>query len=225
MQSKFVVILLLAMLLPVNKNVSAQNRTDQTWLTSSCKIPSGSSTYIPLLGVKTNLLYWSGFTPEMKWKQVLPNLSLEVFLGKRWSLTFDGSYTSHLRNGDDLKKYAFSSFGSEFRIWLTDDYRFQGFYGGIYGDGGQFDVTPKTPEGKGHTGSYIGTGLTVGYAWMFTPWLGVEVGVRGGFRHVSYDDYTQENSRFYYQQTRYKNSICLNGVFLNLTARLGKYKK
>lgn len=226
MQTKFVIILLLAGIFSSNKNVNAQNNLkDNKCLSSSCRILPESPTYIPLVGVKTNLFYWSGFTPEMKWKQVLPNLSLEVFLGKRWSLTLDGAYTSHLRNGNDLKKYAFSSFGSEFRVWLNDDSLFKGFYGGIYVDGGEFDLTPKYPEGTGHTGSYVGTGLTVGYTYMLTPWLGVEAGIRGGFRHVAYDNYLQENSRFYYQQTHYKNSICLNGVFLSLTARFGKYKK
>lgn len=225
MQTKFVITLLLTLLLSSTENVNAQNQTDNQCLASFCSTLTPSSTYIPLVGIKTNLLYWSGFTPEMKWKQVLPNLSLEVFLGKRWSVTIDGSYTSHLRNGDNLKKYAFSSFGSEFRMWLNDDYLFKGFYGGIYGDGGQFDVTPKFSDSNGHTGSYFGTGLTIGYAWMFTPWLGIEMGIQGGFRHVAYDDYLQGNSRFYYQQTHYKNSICLNGIFLNITARLGKYKK
>lgn len=225
MQTKFVIIVLLVMILSSNKYVNAQNWTDNNNPASFHRTASSSRSYIPLLGIKTNLLYWIGFTPEMKWKQVLPNLSLEIFMGKRWSLTLDGAYTSSLQNGNNLKKYAFSSFGSEFRMWLKDDYLFKGFYGGIYGDGGQFDVTPKSIERKGHTGSYVGTGLTVGYAWMFTPWLGIEIGIRGGFRHVAYDDYLQENSHFYYQQTHYKNSICLNGVFINLTARLGKYKK
>lgn len=220
MQTKFFMILLLAFILSGNKIVKAQNLTDNNYPASSCRASSSTLTYIPLLGVKTNLLYWSGFTPEMKWKQVLPNFSLEVFLGKRWSVTFDGAFTSHLRNGNSIKKYAFSSFGSEFRVWMKDDSLFKGFYGGIYGNGGEFDVTKKN-----HTGSYFGTGLTAGYVWLFTPWLGIEVGVRGGFRHVACDDYFQENLHFYYQRTHYKNSICLNGVFLNFTARLGKYKK
>lgn len=225
MQTRFVKILLLAVLLSGAKNINAQNRTENQYTVYSFRTSSGTPTYIPLVGVKTNLLYWIGFTPEMKWKQVLPNLSLEVFLGKRWSVTLDGSFTSHLRNGDGFKKYAFSSFGSEFRMWLKDDYLFKGFYGGIYVDGGEFDKTPKSAESKGHTGSYFGTGLTVGYAWMFTPWLGMEAGIRSGFRHVAYDDYFRVNSHSYYQGTHYKNSICLNGVFLTLTARLGKYKK
>lgn len=186
---------------------------------------SMNRTNIPLIGIKTNALYWSGFTPEMKWKQVLPNLSLELFLGKRWSVALDGAYTSHLNNSRYIKRYAFSSFDSEVRTWLKADRLFRGFYGGIYGNGGEFDVTPKSSDLSGHTGSYIGTGLTAGYTFMFNRWLGVELGIRGGFRHVSYDNYHQEASRFYYEQTRYKNSICLDGIFLNLTARIGKYKK
>lgn len=225
MQRKFVIILLLVLLLSGNKYVNAQNKTDSQHPAYPCCMPSGARTYIPLVGVKTNVLYWIGLTPEMKWKQVLPNLSLEVFMGRRWSLALNGAYTSHLRNGYHLKKYAFSSFGPEFRVWLDGNSLFKGFYGGIYADGGEFDKTPKTPEGTGHTGTYIGTGLSIGYVWMFTRWLGMEVGVRGGFRHVACDDYIQDNSHFYYQRTHYKNSICLNGVFLNLTARLGKYKK
>lgn len=225
MRPKSVVIIWLAALISVNNNISALNRTDNKCPAAPLEESSDLPTYIPLVGIKTNALYWAGFNPEMKWKQVLPNLSLEFYMGKRWSLALNGAFTSHLRNGHHLKKRAFSSFGPEFRVWLNDDSLFKGFYGGVYMDGGEFDLTPKSPDGTGHTGTYFGTGLAAGYVWMFTPWLGMELGIRGGFRHAACDDYFQEKSHFYYQRTHYKNNVCLNGVFLNFTVRLGKYKK
>lgn len=213
---KYISILILLLFLLTNKKVSAQNIDSE----------SSENSRIPLIGIKTNLFYWAGFTPEMKWKQVLPNLSLEYFFANRWSVTLDGAYTSRVRNDYNIsKRYAFSSVGSEVRAWLNNDGLFKGFYGGIYGNGGEFDSTPETMDDKGYTGRYIGTGLTVGYTRMFTPWLGVEVGVRGGFRHVAYDAYYRESSCYVYEHTRYKNNLCLDGVFLNLTARFGKYKK
>ena len=179
----------------------------------------------PFIGVKTNLVYWAGFTPEMRWKQILPNLALELYLGKHWSLEFNGAYTRRLINGNHPKSYAFSTFGAEGRYWLKSNYRFDGFYGGIYTNGGEFDITPKHTDDEGHTGKYIGAGLSVGYTQMFSNWFGLELGVRGGFRHVSYDTYRRETSNYYYESTKYKNGIRLDGVFLNIIFRFEKYKK
>lgn len=185
-----------------------------------------NATQRPFLGVKTNLLYWAGFTPEMRWKQILPNLSLEFYLGRHWSLQFDGAYTRRLINGSDAKRYAFSAFGVEGRYWLRDNYRFDGFYGGIYANGGEFDITPQyTADAKGQTGEYVGGGLEVGYTQTFNNWFALEVGVRGCFRHVSYDTYRRENGFYYYESTKYKNGVRLDGVFLNMVFRLEKYRK
>lgn len=185
-----------------------------------------TTTQRPFLGVKTNLLYWAGFTPEMRWKQILPNLSLEFYLGRHWSLQFDGAYTRRLVNGSDAKRYAFSAFGVEGRYWLRGNYRFDGFYGGIYANGGEFDSTPKyTADAKGHTGEYVGGGLEVGYTQTLSDWFALEVGVRGCFRHVSYDTYHRENGFYYYESTKYKNGVRLDGVFLNMVFRLEKYRK
>lgn len=226
MQVKYVSILFILLFMLSSKNVLSQNKSDNRVRCYNNNLFSSTGEMnIPLIGVKTNFLYWAGFTPEMRWKQVLPNLSLELFLGKRWSVTLDGDYTLNLRNGGEHKRYAFSAFGSEIRTWFKGDRLFKGFYGGIYGNGGEFDVTPKANTGKGHTGSYIGAGLTIGYTWMFNRWLGMEVGTRAGFRHVAYDIYHKESSHFYYERTKYKNKVCLDGVFLSLTARFGKYKK
>lgn len=180
---------------------------------------------IPFLGIKTNLVYWVGFTPEMKWKQVLPNLSLEFYPGKHWSLELNGAYTRRLVNGQRPECYAFSAFGAEGRYWLRGDYRFTGFYGGIYANGGEFDQTPGFPDGKGYTGKYTGAGLSAGYTHMFSNLFGLELGIRGGFRHISYDIYQREMTHYYYESTKYKNKVSLDGVFLNLIFRFEKHKK
>lgn len=177
---------------------------------------------LPFLGVKTNLMYWIGFTPEMKWKQVMPNLALELYLGNHWSLEFEGAYTRRLVNGEKFKRYAFSSFGAEGRYWFCGNRLYKGFYAGMYVNGGEFDITPKHEDTKGHTGDYVGAGLALGYTYMFSGWFGLEAGVRGCFRHVSYDTYHYHASHYYYENTRYKNGIRLDGVFLNAIFRFSK---
>lgn len=180
--------------------------------------------YRPVIGIKTNLLYWAGFFPDMTWKQVLPNLSLEFFFADRWSVAVDGAASLRLRNGRDQKLCAFSSFGGEGRYWFRKGGLYKGFYAGIYLNGGTFDRSPKHTEDLGHTGTFVGVGLSAGYTYMFNQWLGLEIGIRGCFRHVEDDRYQHVDPNYFYRSTEYKNGVRLGGVFLNLTGRFGKYK-
>ncbi len=180
--------------------------------------------YRPIIGVKTNLLYWAGFFPEMTWEQVLPNLSLEFYIAERWSVGVDGAASLRLRNGRNQKLCAFSSFGGEGRYWFRKGYVFKGFYAGAYLNGGTFDRTPRHTDDPGHTGTFVGAGLSAGYTFMFNRWIGLEIGIRGGFRHVEDDRYRHVGTEYFYRDTKYKNGVRLDGVFLNLTGRFGKYK-
>lgn len=84
----------------------------------------------PVVGVKTNLLYWAA---------AMPNLELEFFMGKGVSLAVEGDYAWLSSALGNEKAYYVWGFSAEVRFWFRQNRRFDGFYAGVYGHTGQYD--------------------------------------------------------------------------------------
>ena len=136
----------------------------------------------PLFAVKTNLLFDIA---------TAVNLEVEIPLGKRWSLL--GEYVNPWWLIED-RQYALQVVNAniELRYWLGNRYRFTqltGWFAGIYGGAGYFDVEW---EDKGYQGKFHRSGgVTAGYAHT----LGrkgnfrMEYSLGAGYFSAEYDEY------------------------------------
>lgn len=173
----------------------------------------------PLLQVGTNLVSLSGIALDGNrpvWRRPMPNLALELFLGRRWSVKADATYARWQTGGDRLWRVA--GYSLEPRIWLKGDRRFRGFYVGVYGCTGDFDIRW---DGN-RTGDYLQGGLSVGGYLPLGRHFGLGLGVRGGYRHVSSDHYSVDRPSYYYDYTARSNRFGLSGMEVSLGYRFGK---
>lgn len=123
----------------------------------------------PVFGVKTNALYWL---------VALPNIELEFFFGKSFSLNLEGSYTWLSEYLPVENAYYVWGVSAEFRYWFNRNKRFEHWYMGIYGQAGQYDF--KFSD-IGHQGDYYGAGLSFGYVLPITKHFNIEFGLAGGY--------------------------------------------
>lgn len=177
--------------------------------------------FSPLLGVKTNLLYWAGITSEFRRRDMIPNLELEFYTCSKISLNTDLSYI-YMNKGDSKpskKVWGVSNIGIEPRIWLHRD--FSGVYVGIYGLYGQMDVKSNSENQIGHTGNLYEGGISLGYVLHLSNHWGLEFGSRYGFRSVNGDTY--DSSPHYYKQSSFtQDGLKVTGLRLLLVYRLGR---
>lgn len=171
----------------------------------------------PMLAVKTDLARWAGLTPGFKSGTWMPNLSAEVFFGRRWSAEAGAMYANW--NGFDGRLFAVSGADVFVRFWLKEKSVYRGFYVGAGGCYGQFNREMNDQTGR--SGSYYGGGLTVGYAQSLSRHWTLELEARGIYRFVDSDYYDREAGHNYYNRSSSENKI-VPSVRLNLVYRFGK---
>ena len=139
----------------------------------------------PTLAIGTNLLQWAGFRPDFTHTTTIPNIYVEYYFLKRWSVK--GAFAYCDWSYDNGKRFqGISSYSLEPRFWLKKDEKFRGFFFGIYGQAG--DYNQKDIE-QNHTGKYYSGGLSAGYLYPIYRGLAVEVSLRGGYRHATVKKY------------------------------------
>lgn len=178
----------------------------------------------PKLAIKTNLLYWAGVIPKVNYRYVTPNIELEYYFLKRFSVNVDGAYTYMAKDNAEQETWAASSIGVEPRIWLKSDNSFSGLYAGVYGLLGSFDVKLNKMSNIGYTGLFNEAGLSLGYYLPLSSRWGIEAGARYGFRKVNSDAYTSiplKKDHFLYQFSSTSNNFQFTGLRLIVSYRLG----
>lgn len=176
-----------------------------------------------LLAVKTDLVQWMGMTPDFDGLHaVTPNLAVEVFFAKRWSVEAGYSYSNWnaFTKGNGL--WAVSEGWIEPRFWLKNNGSFNGLYFGVYGQGGSYDIQKSV---VGHTGKYYGGGVSVGYAQPLSKHWFLELGIRGGYRGTADGVlYDIEQDKCYYNRAEDKSKF-VPQVKLNISYRIGRNSK
>lgn len=134
---------------------------------------------IPILALKTNLLFDAA---------MIPNMEVEVPLGRRWSVNGEYMFPWWLLKDD---KYCLQILagGLEGRYWLGNRKKrpvLTGHFLGFYAGGGKYDLQW---ERDGYQGEFfIASGLSYGYAHRIARNLRLEYSVgigllRTGYRH------------------------------------------
>ncbi len=140
--------------------------------------------FTPVVAIGTNLLQWAGFRPDFTHTTFIPNISLEYYFLKQWSIKGVFAYCNWSYNDDECFQ-GISSYSLEPRFWLSNN-TFHGFFLGIYGQFGDYN---NRKSGNCHTGRYHSEGISVGYLLPLYRGLAVELSVRGGHRYSTVKRY------------------------------------
>lgn len=148
----------------------------------------------PLFAVKTNLLFDLA---------MIPNVEVEIPIGRRWSVNGEWMFPWWLLEGD---KYCFQvlSGGLEGRYWLGNRNRHRlltGHFVGFYAGGGKYDLQWDRDGYQGEF--YIASGISYGYALPIGRHLNLEFCLGIGMLKTSYEYYhTRDN----YQTLLWQNN-------------------
>ncbi|MEG0789905.1 MAG: DUF3575 domain-containing protein [Alistipes sp.] len=144
-------------------------------------------TYLPVLAVKTNALYWATTTP---------NLGIEIGLGKR--LTLDVSANYNPWKFEDNKKMKHWMIQPELRVWMCE--RFQGHFLGVhmfYADYNMGGMGIFGMKDYRYDGTLCGMGISYGYQWIIGRRWNLEATIGFGYAHLKYDKYVQNRCGAY----------------------------
>ncbi|MCD7923333.1 MAG: DUF3575 domain-containing protein [Bacteroides sp.] len=175
----------------------------------------------PYLALKTNLLFDAA---------LMPNIELEVPIGKRWSVNGEYIFPWWLIDGD---KYALQILmgGLEGRYWLGNRKNYEILTGhslGLYAGCGKYDLQWKK---NGYQGEFfIAAGISYGWATRIARNLHLELNIgigvlRTDYRHYhARDNYQtliwEENGKYtWFGPTKAKISLVW---LLNRKAKTGK---
>lgn len=174
--------------------------------------PAAASCRRPLFAVKTNLLFDAA---------LMPNIEIEVPIGKRWSVNGEYMFPWWLLDGD---KYSLQILmgGLEGRYWLGSRENrmnrevLKGHFLGLYAGGGKYDLQWQE---NGYQGEFfIAAGISYGYAHEIARNLRLEYNIGIGLLRTDYrhyharDNYRtllwQENGRYtWFGPTKVKISL------------------
>lgn len=147
------------------------------------KFPGGISN-LPVVGIKSNLLYWGATTP---------NLGFEFGLGPKTTLNITGGYNpwrfGKKENNKKLKHWLASA---EVRMWTSE--KFEGHFFGVHGFYGRYNSGGvKLPMGlisglkdNRYQGYGIGAGFSYGYQWYLGPHWNLEANIGVGYAYLNY---------------------------------------
>lgn len=180
-------------------------------------LPSSSFSYPEKktfhMGIRTNLLYDLLLTP---------NLGLDFYLGKRWSLGVDGIFAWW--NYSPLGWYHRIYGGElELRRWFGKKSRLkplQGWHIGLYGQALTYDFAWK---GRGFMGDRLSyaAGLTLGYSTPVARRLNIDFSIGLGYFIGECQEYTPQDGNYLWKSTRQLSTCGPAEVAVSLVWLLG----
>lgn len=212
-------------------NIQAQATNNQTQATNmqpqTTHIQYEKLFYKPVMAIKTNLMGFAGIIPPATITDPIFNLSAELFYAKRFSIIAEGFKAPFIDKTDinSQEWYKVSGVTLENRVYIGKSERFQGFYAGIYGLYGDFDIRDIKVSEKGKTGTFAGAGLSIGYSLPLYRGLTLEAGVRAGYRNDKYDTYVVNNGSFYISESLENGEFGLTGYNISISYRFGGYRR
>lgn len=183
-------IILLLLLLLNNGNVQAQEET-------------------PRIALSSNLISWA---------TLAPNIGMEVYIGKKFSIIADGSYGmwNYPHTYGSLQTW---SAGGEARYWLqTREYGFRRTYIGLSVRGGEYDLYDTR---NGHKGEALLAGLTAGYRFSLRNNWFIDAGLGLGYIHTRYDRYfwNRRFGTYEFNGEHTRNVFGLTNLYVSLVYR------
>lgn len=177
------------------------------------------------VALKTNLIY------DLL---LVPNLSLEWYVGNNWSLAAEGNWTWNTTGGKPENRwyYRIQMAGVELRRWIKSPHPLQGHAVGLYGMIGDYDIRlfPKDESSQGELSRRSwSAGLSYGYSMPIARRLNLEFGAAAGCVWGVYYKYNFLREDKYGQLIKYNRKyIGLTRLNVSLVWMLGEdnnYKK
>lgn len=179
--------------------------------------------YQPLFGIKSNLVYWYGLTPNLSKTEFIPNAEVELFYSGKLSTSVEGYYTPFGEIAADAQEW-FKESGiiAEQKYWFGKSKRYNTLYLGVVGLYGDYDYRDLEKSELGLTGTFYGAGLSIGFLLPVYRGLCFEVGVRGVYKLDNWESYKVRNGGFYREESGRNSGIDLSGVKFSFQYRFGK---
>ena len=171
------------------------------------------------IALKNNLLYDAA---------LLPNLTAEVYLGRRWSLAIEGNWSwwTFDRPIQNRWYHRIQAAGTEIRYWVKSPYPLHGHAVGLYSMVGNYDVRffTKNEDTKGYLNDLSwSAGLSYAYsipiAHRFNMEFGLACGYMGG-RYYPYN-YCMKHEQWEQLAVRNRNYFGPTRVGISLVWLLG----
>lgn len=213
---KYVILFLLSLvplsgLLAQHKQKGKDNSVDPLYLSTidTTEYYFGN----PKPSFKTNLLAWA---------TLVPNLEVEFYLGKdytinHYSINVEGNFTRlSFKNG--ARTYRSWAISPELRYYLAEDNSFTGHYFGLYAHAGEYSLMVTKKE-KGNQGDYIGAGISYGWIKPISKHFDLELGLAAGWINTKYDTYGWYDPCYPYKKTVHKNTFLPTKAKISLIYR------
>lgn len=125
-----------------------------------------------------------------------PNIGVEFRLAKRSSIELWGSWNPFVFK--EHKQFRHYLIQPEYRYWTCE--AFNGLFFGAHAFAGEFNIgRVKLPFGalpvlhdRRFEGSVFGGGVSVGYQWVISPLINIEVSAGAGLAYINYEQYHGE---------------------------------
>lgn len=171
------------------------------------------------MAVKTNLLYYAA---------LMPNLELEWLFHDNWSVNLEGNLAWY-KNSHEWKIYQLGVLDTEVRYRIKPRSPWNGFYIGLFGGTGWYNLNFK--GNKGYYGEGVLAGLAAGYSWTAGRHILFDVEIGGGYMFTRYKEYIPHNGHQVYQRTKdlnyfgpLKAKFSIGWLFYNINRRTKNLK-
>lgn len=170
------------------------NKEDETVPQDNTEVGNGGKPFF--MAVKTNLLYDAA---------LVPNVGLEFYLGKGWSVCGDWM---HAWWSKDAKHRYWRVYGGELEVRKyfgrkAAEKPLQGHHLGVYAQGLTFDFETG---GKGYLSNFsYGFGLEYGYSLPVAKRLNIDFGLCIGYGGGKYKVYEPEDDCYVYKETKQRH--------------------
>lgn len=167
------------------------NKEDETVPQDNTEVGNGGKPFF--MAVKTNLLYDAA---------LVPNVGLEFYLGKGWSVCGDWMYTWWSK---DAKHRYWRVYGGELEVRKyfgrkAAEKPLQGHHLGVYAQGLTYDFETG---GKGYLSDFgYGVGVEYGYSLPVAKRLNIDFGLGVGYGGGKYKVYDPEDGCYVYKETK-----------------------
>lgn len=167
------------------------NKEDETVPQDNTEVGNGGKPFF--MAVKTNLLYDAA---------LVPNVGLEFYLGKGWSVCGDWMYAWWSK---DAKHRYWRVYGGELEVRKyfgrkAAEKPLQGHHLGVYAQGLTYDFETG---GKGYLSDFgYGVGVEYGYSLPVAKRLNIDFGLGVGYGGGKYKVYDPEDGCYVYKETK-----------------------
>ncbi len=186
------------------------------------ELKEGKKSFVPLLGLKSNLLRFVGLSLDEKERKLIYNIAGELYVGSFISVVAEGfirPVTGSTK--EDSGWWNVSGASGELRFWPLSKKVFRGPYIGLYGSFGDYDIWDDKMGEKGMTGDYYAAGMSIGYVQKIAGNLYIEGGIRGGYRQDRYDTYFVREEGYFQSESLEKKGFGIFDFNLSLLYRIG----